>query len=44
VPVKMIVSQRLYQQVAEQLAILIRGGEFRAGQRLPPERDLALKL
>jgi DNA-binding FadR family transcriptional regulator len=40
----MIVSQRLYQQVAEQLVILIRGGEFRAGQRLPPERDLALKL
>jgi DNA-binding FadR family transcriptional regulator len=44
VPFKMIVSQRLYQQVAEQLAALIRNGEFRAGQRLPPERDLALKL
>jgi DNA-binding FadR family transcriptional regulator len=44
VPITWIVSQRLYQQVAEQLATLIRAGEFLPRQRLPPERDLALKL
>jgi DNA-binding FadR family transcriptional regulator len=44
VPITWIISQRLYQQVAEQLATLIRAGEFLPGQRLPPERDLALKL
>jgi DNA-binding FadR family transcriptional regulator len=44
VPIQAVESQRLYQQVAEQLGELIRRGEFRAGDRLPAERDLALQL
>lgn len=36
--------QRLYLQVAEQLRALISEGEFRAGQRLPSERDLAARF
>lgn len=43
-PFQPIVSQRLYQQVAHQIGDLIRSGEFVAGQRLPPERDLAKHL
>lgn len=43
-PLQAIEPQRIYQHVADQLAALIRAGEFRAGQRLPPERDLAKKL
>jgi DNA-binding FadR family transcriptional regulator len=44
VPFQAVANQRLYQQVAEQVAALIRGGELRAGERLPPERDLAKRL
>ena len=36
--------KRLYQSVATQILLLIRQGEFPAGERLPPERELALKL
>ncbi|EAY71946.1 regulator for uxu operon [Burkholderia dolosa AU0158] len=36
--------KRLYQSVAAQIVALIRQGEFAAGERLPPERELALKL
>jgi DNA-binding FadR family transcriptional regulator len=36
-------SQRLYQQVANQIAELIESGKFSPGRRLPPERDLAIK-
>lgn len=36
--------KRLYQSVAAQIIALIRQGEFPAGERLPPERELALKL
>lgn len=36
--------KRLYQSVAAQILALIRQGEFPAGERLPPERELALKL
>jgi DNA-binding FadR family transcriptional regulator len=43
-PLQAIEPQRRYQQVADQLAELIRRGEFTVGQRLPPERDLAKKL
>jgi len=43
-PVHAIEPRRLYRQVAEQLRTLIRGGEFKAGSRLPPERQLALAL
>lgn len=32
---------RLYQEVAERLARAIAVGEYRVGERLPPERDLA---
>jgi len=40
-PIEVISVQRLYQQVAEQVARLIAAGEFLPGNRLPPERDLA---
>lgn len=43
-PLQVIESQRLYQRVAGQISNLIRQGEWRAGERLPPERDLAVKL
>jgi DNA-binding FadR family transcriptional regulator len=43
-PFQPIVSQRLYQQVAGQIGELIRAGQFPAGHRLPPERDLAKSL
>jgi DNA-binding FadR family transcriptional regulator len=44
VPIQAVESQRLYQQVAEQISELIQRGEFRAGDRLPAERDLARQL
>ncbi len=43
-PFKPIESQRLYQQVAEQIAAIIRQREFAVGDRLPAERELSLKL
>ncbi|UCI06218.1 FadR/GntR family transcriptional regulator [Mesorhizobium sp. B1-1-8] len=43
-PFQAVAPQRLYEQVAEQVSGLIAAGEFRAGDRLPPERDLARKL
>ena len=36
--------KRLYQSVATQILALISQGEFPPGERLPPERELALKL
>ncbi|MFL9869635.1 FadR/GntR family transcriptional regulator [Paraburkholderia fungorum] len=36
--------KRLYQSVAAEILALIRKEEFPAGERLPPERELALKL
>jgi len=36
--------KRLYQSIAAQILMLMRQGEFPAGERLPPERELALKL
>jgi len=36
--------KRLYQAVAAQILMLIRQGEFPVGERLPPERELALRL
>ena len=44
VPFQAINTQRLYQQIAGQLAGLIQSGELRAGERLPPERDLSKRL
>jgi DNA-binding FadR family transcriptional regulator len=43
-PIEEVLVQRLYQRVAEQIARLIGGGEYRPGDRLPPERDLARQL
>jgi DNA-binding FadR family transcriptional regulator len=44
VPFQAVTTQRLYEQVAEQVSRLIAAGEFQPGDRLPPERDLARKL
>ncbi len=43
-PFQSIEPRRLYRQIADQIRDLIRGGEFVAGSRLPPERDLAKQL
>jgi DNA-binding FadR family transcriptional regulator len=43
-PFQSIEPRRLYRQIADQIRTLIRSGEFSAGARLPPERDLARQL
>jgi GntR family transcriptional regulator, transcriptional repressor for pyruvate dehydrogenase complex len=43
-PFQSIEPRRLYRQIADQIRSLIRSGEFPAGSRLPPERDLARQL
>ena len=43
-PIQSIEPRRLYRQIADQIRNLIRAGEFSAGSRLPPERDLARQL
>jgi len=43
-PFQSIEPRRLYRQIADQIRGLIRSGEFPAGARLPPERDLARQL
>jgi DNA-binding FadR family transcriptional regulator len=43
-PFQSIEPRRLYRQIADQIRGLIRSGEFSAGARLPPERDLAKQL
>ncbi len=43
-PIKAVEPQRLYRRIADQIARLIKRGEYRSGQRLPPERDLARLL
>ncbi|CAM3998726.1 FadR/GntR family transcriptional regulator [Bordetella tumbae] len=43
-PFQPIEPRRLYRQIADQIRLLIQGGEFPVGARLPPERDLAIKL
>ena len=37
-------SQRLYQQIANQIAEGIQSGKFKPGRRLPAERDLAIEF
>jgi DNA-binding FadR family transcriptional regulator len=43
-PIQSIEPRRLYRQIADQIRALVRSGEYTAGQRLPPERDLARQL
>jgi len=43
-PFHSIEPRRLYRQIADQIRTLIKSGEFQAGARLPPERDLAKQL
>ena len=43
-PFQSIEPRRLYRQIADQIRKLIASGEFPAGARLPPERDLAKQL
>ena len=43
-PFQSIEPRRLYRQIADQIRTLILSGEFPAGARLPPERDLARQL
>src|SRR5512137_2036057 len=43
-PIQVVEPRRLYRQIADQIAALIRRGEYRPGARLPPERDLAKNL
>lgn len=43
-PLQALEPRRLYRQIADQLARLMDDGEFRVGQRLPPERALAETL
>lgn len=40
-PIEAVSSKRLYRQIADQLAELVRKGEFKPGDRLPSERDLS---
>ncbi|CAG0989467.1 Putative L-lactate dehydrogenase operon regulatory protein [Burkholderiales bacterium] len=43
-PLTMVEPLRLYRRIADQIAELIDRGEFRAGSRLPAERELAREL
>ncbi len=43
-PFRAVATQRLYEQVAGQVTDLVARGEFKPGDRLPPERDLAKVL
>src|SRR6476469_7382201 len=43
-PLQALEPQRLYRQIAEQLRALITSGEFKPGERLPAERDLAKQM
>ena len=43
-PIEPIVPRRLYRQVAEQLRRLFDSGEYKVGDRLPAERDLAEQM
>ena len=43
-PLTAVDNRRLYRQIADQIAALIDAGEYKPGQRLPPERDLAKQL
>lgn len=42
--IQAVQSQRVYEQIAEQITQLIRARDLRPGDRLPPERELAQQL
>ena len=41
---KIVETQRLYRQIADQLRAAIQAGEWPVGERIPAERDLAKQL
>jgi len=41
---KIVETQRLYRQIADQLRGAIQAGEWQVGERMPAERDLAKQL
>lgn len=43
-PLQTVEPVRLYRKIAGQIAALIDSGEFSAGSRLPPERELSVLL
>jgi GntR family transcriptional repressor for pyruvate dehydrogenase complex len=43
-PLRPVSRPRLYEQVAQQILAWVRDTDLRAGDRLPPERDLAARL
>jgi DNA-binding FadR family transcriptional regulator len=43
-PLQTVEPRRLYRQIADQISVLISEGEYSAGSRLPPERNLAKQL
>jgi len=43
-PLQSVEPRRLYRQIADQISVMISAGEYTAGSRLPPERDLAKQL
>src|SRR5687768_2190682 len=43
-PLQAVVNRKLYIQIAEQITAAIDSGEFKPGQQLPSERDLAQEL
>lgn len=43
-PLQSVEPRRLYRQIADQISTLISEGEYTAGSRLPPERNLAKQL
>lgn len=44
VPLLPVSRPRLYEQVAQQILTWVRDNDLKAGDRLPPERDLAARL
>ena len=43
-PIQAVENRRLYRQIADQIAVLVERGEYKPGERLPPERELAAQL
>lgn len=43
-PLRPVSRPRLYEQVAQQILAWVRDTDLKAGDRLPPERDLAARL